>query len=66
MTIPPSLENAPILQKLYPKSGRLSTKKSGDYVNVCEVFFWRYGIPLFTVTYEPFLAGIKGVRDECH
>jgi len=24
---------------------------------VCEVFFWRYVIPLFTVTYEPFWKG---------
>jgi hypothetical protein len=24
---------------------------------VCEVFFWRYAIPLFTVTYEPFWKG---------
>ena len=23
------------------------------YLDVCEVFFWRYAIPLFTVTYEP-------------
>ncbi len=24
---------------------------------VCEVFLWRYAIPLFTVTYEPFWKG---------
>jgi hypothetical protein len=24
---------------------------------VCEVFFWRYAIPLFTVTYEPYQKG---------
>ena len=24
---------------------------------VCEVFFWRYANPLFTVTYEPFEKG---------
>jgi predicted ATPase len=24
---------------------------------VCEVFFWRYVIPLFTVTYEPYQKG---------
>jgi hypothetical protein len=24
---------------------------------VCEVFFWRYAIPLFTVTYEPYTKG---------
>jgi hypothetical protein len=24
---------------------------------VCEVFFWRYAISLFTVTYEPYKKG---------
>jgi hypothetical protein len=24
---------------------------------VCEIFFWRYAIPLFTVTYEPYQKG---------
>jgi hypothetical protein len=24
---------------------------------VCEVFFWRHAIPLFTVTYEPYKKG---------
>jgi hypothetical protein len=24
---------------------------------VCEVFFWRHAIPLFTVTYEPYMKG---------
>jgi hypothetical protein len=24
---------------------------------VCEVFFWRYVTPLFTVTYEPYQKG---------
>jgi len=29
-----------------------------DYLRkVCEVFLWRYAIPLFTVTYEPFWKG---------
>jgi hypothetical protein len=26
---------------------------------VCEIFFWRYAIPLFTVTYEPYTKGDK-------
>jgi hypothetical protein len=25
--------------------------------SVCEVFFWRHAIPLFTVTYEPYKKG---------
>jgi hypothetical protein len=24
---------------------------------VCDIFFWRYAIPLFTVTYEPYAKG---------
>jgi hypothetical protein len=26
-------------------------------VLVCEIFFWRDAIPLFTVTYEPYAKG---------
>ena len=28
-----------------------------DLWDVCEVFFWRHAIPLFTVTYEPYTKG---------
>jgi hypothetical protein len=26
-------------------------------IPVCEIIFWRYATPLFTVTYEPFWKG---------
>ena len=32
-------------------------KEPGICFGVCEVFFWRYAIPLFTVAYEPYWKG---------
>ena len=32
-------------------------KKPEELAQVCEVFFWRHAIPLFTVTYEPYTKG---------
>jgi hypothetical protein len=35
----------------------LQGESTAENSNVCEVFFWRHAIPLFTMTYEPFWKG---------
>jgi hypothetical protein len=36
---------------------RIRGEYARTFCTVCEVFFWRYVTPLFTVTYEPYQKG---------